>query len=121
MVTEEQLWDKITESAKRKFDFDSLLAKFPFEGKSRIVIADNMLWKIIHYLAFGKSAKVLGMEFFNEFVMLGIHWKQEDIDVFLSDKKTLFAKEIFATKTITQLLNEGVEPAILFNTLQQLL
>lgn len=121
MVTEEQLWDKITESAKQKFDFNSLLAKFPFEEENKIKIADNMLWKIIHDLAFGKSAKVLGMEFFNEFAKLGIHWKPEDIDTFLSDKKTLFAKEIFATKTITQMLNDGIELPLVFNSLLQLL
>lgn len=118
---EEEIWNRITNSAKGRFDYATFKEAFPTDKKNKELMADNALWEIIQGFAMSKSQKIMVLELFNKFAMTGIQWKQENIAEFLKDKESLFNKEIFATRITTQMLNSGTDSSVVYNSLSQLL
>lgn len=115
---EDIVWNAITDSAKSKFDYSSFEEQFKEIDED---LADNILFTIIIGLASKKTKELISHELFNQIMMMGLHWKLEDIKSFIADKDKLFSSEIFSSTIAYSLLEEGNDPYVVLNSINQLL
>lgn len=111
---EEKIWNTITDSAKRKFDYSSFKKDFPFDP-------DNVIFKVIVGLVNKKEKEELIAELHIEMLMTGFIWKKNDIEKFIDGKESLFKTEIFATQLAFDMLQKGNAPLIVLNSISQIL
>lgn len=114
----ELVWDAITQSAKRRFDFAEFEESFS-EINSRI--PDNFLFQIIIGFASGKDKKQISAEVWNELLILGLVCPREQIDQFVEDKNELLKVEIYAANLASTMLSNGDDPSIVLMSISQLL
>ena len=113
------IWDYITNSAKRKFDYQSYLADFPKEiGKN---IPDNILWKIIMLSSSGYDEIHISSLIMSDLIMLGFMFPKDKLIPFVIDRKKDFGLEILATQIATDALNMGSAPEAVLGQVNQLL
>jgi hypothetical protein len=118
-TSEEKIYDLITNSAKRRFDYSSFENKFTTLSEELKDAPDNIIWMIIEHLSRKIEKKIIGLELMNQLLILGIGWDEKGIHEFVSDKEDLFRHEISATRLATSLLNAGENPKIVFNKITQ--
>ena len=112
------IWNAITNSAKRKFDYSDFEKQFIEINEN---MADNILFQVIIGFASKKSSEVISSGLFNQMLMTGFIWKLEDIKDFVAGKDKLFSIEIYASQLANSLLDDGNEPAAVLNSITQLL
>lgn len=116
MITEDIIWNNITDSAKRKFDYQTFSETFENYHSN---IAENIIFQIIIGLANNKSE--LKYELNNQLFQLGIKWDVTEISSFIDEKKNVFKNEIYATQLAMDLLQNGNEPIAVLNSIQFLI
>lgn len=114
----ELIWNIITDSAKRKFDYDSFEKQFIEIDES---LADNILFKVIIGFASNKTSERISLELFNEMMLIGFMWKLEDIQSFVNDKDKILKLEIYSSQLASSLLQDGNDPSIVLNSINQIL
>ena len=113
---EDKIWDAITDSAKKRFDYQTVKNSFPTDEQNQELIADNIVWKIINYLQVKKSKAELSATIFTDLLMLGFKVDKVWLDNFIDDKDEAFKIEISVSKLATDMLNGGIDPdAVYFN------
>ncbi len=112
------VWNTITDSAKNKFDYNLFKEQFDDEDEN---LADNILFKTIIGFASKKTNEVISLELFNEMMMIGFIWELEDIQEFIKDKESLLKLEIYSSQIANSLLEDGKDPLMVLNAINQLL
>lgn len=115
---EDLIWDRITESAKNKMDFDSLKEFFDDIDEN---IAENILHEIIIGFAANKTQQVLFFELKNKLLLNGIKWDDNEITTLLEGKEQLLGLEILACHMVSDMLKDGSDPLIVLDSINQLL
>jgi len=105
MVPENKvIWDAITNSAKKRFDYASFNKDFPF-------VSDTIILKIVVDLASSKPKDTITTQVYDDVLTAtGEHWDTNQITQFISDKDEVFKREIFAVKRAGNMMYEGNEP-----------
>ena len=106
------------DSAKKKFDYALFEKDFVKLDKE---LAEIILAKIILGFASEENEELIAEKLFNTILPYQMIWEKTEILGFVAEKKKLFASEIFATKIVSSMLQEGAEPAAILNSLNQLL
>lgn len=104
----------ITDSAKKKFDFDSFENKYPLD-------ADLALFKIIVDFAINKDLNIIAAELHSQLLIAGFIWQMEEINAFLKGKKEILKFEMCAAKLASDMLQNGNDPIIVCKSIKPLL
>jgi len=112
------VWNAITDSAKKKFDYKSFEEQFAEIDEN---LADNILFKILIGFASKKTDEIISHELFNEMMMIGFIWKLEDIKDFIKDKGKTFKLEIYLSQLASSLLEDGSDPVMVLSSISPLL
>ena len=97
------IWQAITDSAKKRFDYTSFSKEHPF-------VTDRILLKIIIDLASRKTKEVIASQVQEEvWKENGKLWDIQEVETFISDKDQVFKREMFATSIFGNMLYEGNE------------
>ena len=118
MEESDLVWNAITDSAKRRFDYKSFAEDF---NEINDNIADNLLFKIIVGFVEKKESKIISLELFNDMMMTGFIWKLEDIQSFVEGKDKVFGMEILASRIAVDLLQNGNDAASVLIAINQFL
>lgn len=100
------IWDAITNSAKKRFDYDEFKAAFSELDNDNA--PENILFKTIVGYVEGKSKEEIADEINNELLPLGCRFPDSDLQDFLSNKAIELGREIHATKIASTLLDQGM-------------
>ena len=92
--TEELIWNRITNSAKTRFDYTSFADKFNEIDEN---IAENILFKIIVGFAVKKTKTELSHELFNDVLLIGYKWDLKEIHDFINDIEELLKLEFYVS------------------------
>ncbi len=111
---ENEIWNAITDSAKKKFDYSSFKETFPFDP-------DMVIFTIIISLGTNKSEEIITLDLFNQMLMTGFIWDKGEISNFIKDKKTLFKHEIYAAQLANDMLSKGNKPVVVLAAVSQIL
>lgn len=112
------IWNAITDSAKKKFDYNSFEEQFSDVDEN---LADNLLFKIIIGFASEKSTEIISLELFNELMLIGFIWELKDIHDFIKEKEKLLKIEIYSSQLAISLLEDGNDPMTVLHSINQLL
>ncbi|MDB5274027.1 MAG: hypothetical protein JWO58_2394 [Chitinophagaceae bacterium] len=97
------IWQAITNSAKKRFDYGSFSKEHPF-------VTDKVLLKIIIDLASRKDKKAIASQVQEKVLEeSGKSWNIQEIETFIADKDQIFKREMFATGIFGNMLYEGNE------------
>jgi hypothetical protein len=112
----EQIWDTITDSAKEKFDYPAFEKMF---ADNDIILAENILFKVITDYASKKTKSKICNEIFTELLTAGIQWEIEEINKFIDDKEELLKLEINLTLFASAMLQEENDLDLIMNNIDQ--
>ncbi len=113
---ENLILEKVTNSAKTKFDFATFAQ--PFEKFDKR-IPSTILTKTILGFATGKKATQISLELHTHLLTLG--FKLDELKTFVSAKEKIFGIEILATKMAMTMLQDGATSTEIMKSLNQLL
>jgi hypothetical protein len=116
--TEELIWDRITNSAKTRFDYTTFAKEFNEIDEN---IAENILFKTIVGFASKKTKSELSFELFNEILLIGYKCDIKEIRVFIDDKEELLKLEIYVSQLAGSMLQNGQDPLSVLQFANQLL
>jgi len=112
------VWNRITNSARKKFDFILFEKSFSDINEN---IAENIVFQVILGYASNKTGEIISLEIFNQILLMGFKWNLDDIKEFVFEKKKLFEIEIFTTQLAISMLQEGGDPLAVLNAIDPLL
>lgn len=112
---EEKLWDEITNSAKKKFDYKTFKKGIPEND------ADDFLFKTILLIAQNRPVLLIASELQMNLVLSGFHMELDAIIAFINEKKSILGVEIFASQIAIDLLADGTSPEHVYANICQLL
>lgn len=112
---EEKLWDKITNSAKKKFDYKSFKKGIPAS------VADDFLFKVIMSLAGNRPINIIASEMQMYLMIDGFYMESEVITQFIEEKKNVLGVEIYASQLALDMLAQGIYPENVYLNICQIL
>ena len=104
--TEDIVWDTITDSAKKRFDYNNF--KKIFEDLNEENVAENILFLIILGYVDEKSNSEIIVDINNNLLLLGCSFTDNDLRGFLENKNVELKNEIRAADVALSLLSQGV-------------
>jgi galactitol-specific phosphotransferase system IIC component len=110
----DKIWDTITDSAKRRFDYAALE-----EGLT--IAADNFLFGIIMGLAIGEAKNIIALKLMNQLMMVGLMVKKDDILKTIEELDKDCGLEVLATRMANDTLENGGDPFATYVTINQFL
>jgi hypothetical protein len=113
---QDKIWDAITDSAKKRFDYSSFEKNVPSAD-----MADMIVFKIIIGYAGKMSKDKIARGLLNDMLIVGYRTEIKELDQFVQDKELLFQREIFASQMAREMLDHGSDPMIVYNSILQLL
>jgi hypothetical protein len=102
-ISEDEIWDTITASAKGKIDYAGFAALFPFNP-------DNFLSSIVYGFAIDRSTEVIAGKISAQVFMTGNTVDENALSHFIEGSHSKLKKEVTLTKMALQMLNDGDEP-----------
>lgn len=93
---EDIVWSTITESAKRRFDYDGFRNRLSASGDERV--AEYILFQIITGYAEELSLEELLSKILEDMRLFGYSFSAAELEEFLADKKEILKAEILAAK-----------------------
>lgn len=112
---EEMLWDEITNSAKKKFDYKTFAQEIPES------LADNFLFQAILLIAGNRPVLQIASELQMNLILAGFHMELDDLITFINEKKSILDLEVFASQIAMDLLADGTPPEHVYANVCQLL
>ncbi len=100
--TEFLIWDKIVNSAKKRFDYELYAHKFDNQE-----IFDKLILHIILGFACGECHESISTNLHNELQHIGLDFREEVIDTIVEDKHVVFSAEIYAAYLTFSMLEDG--------------
>ena len=106
------VWNEITDSAKKRFDYSEFQRTFAdFDNDN---IAENILFLTIAGHAAGDSSGDIAAEINQQLVLIGYSFADDDLPRFISDRQFDLFREIKAMETALALFEMGLQtPGIL--------
>ncbi|ERJ59589.1 hypothetical protein [Sphingobacterium paucimobilis] len=102
--TEFLIWDKIVNSAKKRFDYDLYANKFKNQDPD---IFDKLVLHIIVGFASGECHETISTNLHNELQHVGVEIRDQIIDTIVQDKHIVFSGEIYAAYLTFSMLEDG--------------
>ena len=112
-MEETKIYDLITESAKKKFDYESFVKDFATITEIDsfdVDIVENILWTILNHLAAGEKPNIVALQINNQFLLMGFMIDKvsiAEIENLISRNIKNWEKEIGTLKMITDMLNSN--------------
>jgi len=116
---EDIVWNTITESAKRRFDYAGFKNRLSESGDERV--AEYILFQIITGYAEELSHEEFLSKIQGDLRLLGYSFSTEDLDGFIADKKEIPNEEIHAAKEALSGFAQGKDAPSLLVHIQRLL
>lgn len=116
--TEDFVWNRITNSAKTRFDYASFEKDCNEVNKN---IAENILFAIIVGFASKETNEAISMKVYNQMLMTGFQWELNDIQNFIEGKDKLFKLEIYLTQLAASLMEEDNDPLAALGAIERFL
>ena len=116
---EETIWDTITNSAKKRFDYKSLEEVFRKMGDGNV--AENILCKIIVGLASGETKEVLARQINTEIILLGYCIEEHYLEKLLEHKEEELKTEIPVAQFAHAMLSQGSHHVTILNEVLKML
>lgn len=113
-MTEDDIWNTITDSAKKRFDYSALEEEMPYG-------ADTFLFQIVMGLAFEESKDIAALKVMNNFLVSGVVIKKDEILQFMADNKSALGLEILASQIAGDMFNNGEDPTAVLVAISQVL
>lgn len=113
------VWNMITESAKRRFDYAQFESSLSRLGDERT--AEYILFQIVVGIAEGISADELLTKVSGDLLLFGCPVSDEDLNVFLSGKDKILKEEIHAAKEALSTFERGIDADTVFMHVRSLL
>ncbi|WP_164112708.1 MULTISPECIES: hypothetical protein [Sphingobacterium] len=102
--TEFLIWDKIVNSAKKRFDYELYANRFKGLDPD---IFDKLILHIIVGFASGECHESISTNLHNELQHIGFETRDEIIDTIIQDKHIVFSCEIYAAYLTFSMLEDG--------------
>lgn len=102
--TEFLIWDKIVNSAKRRFDYELYSNRFKSLDPD---IFDKLVLHIIVGFASGECHESISTNLHNELQYIGFETRDQIIDTIIEDKHIVFSNEIYAAYLTFSMLEDG--------------
>lgn len=115
---EDLIWNKITNSAKKKFDYKSFEAGFKEIDEN---LAENILFKVIVSFASEDTKEFISAKLFSEMLLIGFMWEKDQINAFLRNKDKELCLEIYVTQLANSMLEDGNNATSVLNNVNQLI
>ncbi|VGO21175.1 hypothetical protein [Pontiella sulfatireligans] len=116
---EDRVWAAITESAKRKFDYDGFKNRLSESGDERV--ADFILFQIIEGLAENLSHEELLLKVRGDLELFGYPVPEDEVNGFLADKKEILSAEVHAAREVLSGFAQGRSASELLTQVRKLL
>lgn len=108
-MSEDLIWDSITESAKSRFDYRGFSQPLVGAGLPEN-FPDNMVFQTICHLVEKKPLGQIKAELKMNLMMSGFDLDDTALDDFIENKENELSKEIYVTDTAFQMLQDGSDP-----------
>lgn len=118
MNLEDLIFNRITESAKKRFDYKNF--ESDFEGLPTY-IPKNLIFGVIAGYANSDTKETIAAKLLNEILMMGFMLNKEEFIDFVDDKKKLFELEIYVLQLSASMLDNGDDPNDVLQSVNQLL
>lgn len=116
---EDIVWNTITESAKRRFDYTGFKDRLSASGDERV--AEYILFQVIVGYAEDLSLKELLSKIRGDLQLFGYSVSAEDLEYFLADKKEILSAEVRAAKAALSGFAQGKDAPGLTAQIQRML
>lgn len=110
----DKIWDTITNSAKRRFDYATLEEELPINP-------DNFLFTIIMGLALGEAKNTIASKLVTQMTMIGYFVDHKEIVTMIAENEKAFGLEVLATRMANDMLDNGGNPFNVYVTITQFL
>jgi len=117
--SEDIVWNTISESAKRRFDYAGFKNRLSGSGDERV--AEYILFQIITGYAEDLSNEEFLSKIQEDLRLFGYSFSAEDLDEFLADKKEILSAEIRAAKEALSGFAQGNDAPSLLAQIERLL
>ncbi|UPQ79418.1 hypothetical protein M0M57_00930 [Flavobacterium azooxidireducens] len=115
---EDLIWDNITNSAKRKFDYKDFESSFE---EIDIELADTFLFEIIAGFAGGESKELISARLLSQIMLTGFHFDKTEMHKFIDGKEKVLGIEIYATQLARTMLEDGTDVISVLKSINQIL
>jgi len=115
---ENLIWNTITESAKKRFDYDKF--EKPFIDTDR-TIAENILFNIIVEYANETNSEIITAKIFNDLLISGFNTDRNEFEIFIDSLKTILKVEIFTVRIANDMMQKGIDEVEVLKNINQLL
>jgi hypothetical protein len=116
---EDIVWDRITDSAKRRIDYEQLVETFNEFGDP--VLPENILFQIILGRAVGDDKETIASRLESQLMVLGIGAENGTFLELVEEIEPAVYKEVLAAKAALTMFQEGGDPIDVLLTVSQLL
>ena len=116
---EDVVWSAITESGKRRFDYDGFKNRLSESGDERV--AEYILFQVILGIAENLSREELLSKIRGDLDLFGYPISEEELENFLADKKELLSAEVQAAREALSGFAQGNKAVDLLVRVNQLL
>ena len=110
----DKIWDTITNSAKRRFDYATLQEELPIDP-------ENFLFAIIMGLALDESKNTIASKLVTQMTSIGYFVDHKEIVAMIEDNEKAFGLEVLATRMANDMLENGGDPFNIYVSITQLL
>jgi len=109
-MKKEEIYNLITNSAKKRFNYNTFEKTFLGEENVRDVtieynVPDKILWYMLMYLAMGDEPDIVADKIYNEILMSGFIFDVNALEKIIVDNVVSWKKEIGVLKMATDMLN----------------
>lgn len=116
---EDIVWDRITDSAKRRIDYEELVEAFDAFGDP--ALPENVLFQVIIGRATGEDKGAIASKLESHLMVLGIGVENGSLVDLIAEVEPAVSKEILATKAALIMFQEGGDPIDVLAMVSQLL
>jgi hypothetical protein len=116
---EDIVWNKITDSAKRRIDYPALVESFEEVGDP--VLPEIILFQIILGRAVGEDKETIASKLESQLMVLGIGAENGTFLELVEEIEPAVSKEVLAASMALALFQEGNDPIDVLVTVSQLL
>lgn len=116
---EDIVWDRITDSAKRRIDYGGLVEAFDDIGDPNL--PENVLFQVIVGRATGEDKETIASKLESHLMVLGIGVESGSLVDLIEEIEPAVSKEILATKAALIMFQEGNHPIDVLASINQLL
>ncbi|MBI9066100.1 MAG: hypothetical protein JEZ09_02330 [Salinivirgaceae bacterium] len=112
------IWDTITKSAKKRFDYSAFEKQLDSPDE---IIIDGIVFIIIDEFAKGESKKHVVTKVLQRALLKGLKWNEFDIIRFVNNTEHQFKVEIYTANVVYQMLKDHKDIKEVLTTVNKML